>query len=203
MIKKKRNAILFSQLEEYKRLFELLTQQDRIDNNNRMRDGESRNASVRKSVEVDASEQGVDLDKLDITSVNVERQKRALENFNNLLEKEKKRYLKLKRHLDYELLNQSPLEGEVKRIVREFIKSIHMKRNTDLSSQIRSIGMKKERVSGETKYDYEFYRIGLTADERKQMVEHILYNEKVSEYLSEKLDMNQKIKELPEFDVEH
>jgi hypothetical protein len=113
VVKKKRNAILYSQLEEYKRLFELLSSQD---------PKESPNVSVVSK----AASHKVDLEKLDHTSQKLDRQKIVLENFQSLLAKEKTRYGKLKRHFETELLRQDTLEAEIKDNMRSFLKTVHL-----------------------------------------------------------------------------
>ena len=159
---------------------------------------------MRKSEKYDQTQDAVDLGKIDQTTSNLERQKLIFENFSRLLEREKKRFVKLKQHFDQELLNQSPLEAEVKNLVRENLKSLHLKKGSELAAQIRAAGQRKKHGQEvDLRYDTEFYRIGMTPDERKYLVEQLFVNEKVTGFLNQMLEIPDRVRELPDFDVEH
>ncbi len=159
---------------------------------------------MRRSERYDQTHDAVDLGKIDQTTSNLDRQKLIFENFSRLLEREKKRFIKLKQHFDQELLNQSPLEAEVKTLVRDHLKSLHLKKGSELAAQIRAAGQRKKAgQESDLRYDTEFYRIGMTPEERKYLVEQLLTNEKVTGFLTQMLEIPDRVRDMPDFDVEH
>ena len=102
----------------------------------------------------------------------------------SLYDREKKRYNNLKKQFDNELLRQSPLEREVKDIMRKFLKAAFFQRikrqdDQDIDTQIEKIEV-----------DPEFYRLGLTREERKALVDLLLKNPRIQASLDDKLMIN-------------
>ena len=82
-----------------------------------------------------------------------------------------------------------------------------MKHQTDLAPQIKeyeSRGLRLEgQISNEYELDPELYRIGMTPTERKQLVDLILHNQVVSQSISDKLHITDKMRAMNDFEVDH
>lgn len=112
------------------------------------------------------------------------RQNAVLKNMENLYDREKRRYNNLKSQFDDELLRQSPIEREVKDIMRKFLKAAFFQRikrqdDEDIDTQIERIEV-----------DPEFYRLGLTREERKALVDLLLRNPRIQASLDDKLTIS-------------
>lgn len=201
VLKKKKNAILYSQLEEYKRLFEIISRKDdnnnsKVSGNNQSKLSGSNNTSTQKGQKDEVKE--IDFKKLDFTSQKLERQKMVLENLGRLLEKEKTRCGKLKKHLDLELLRQSPLEAEVKDVLRGYLKMLHVKGGGQLGEVVLVKSQEGKEVA-----DAELYRTGLSAAQRSELVSLLLENKRVAAMLNEKLAITDRIRNMEEFEIDY
>ena len=201
VIKKKRNAILYSQIEEYKQLFKMLTEDEDPKSMAQSQLKEDQSSHMKSQLSAAKNKPGIDFSKIDHTSQHLAREKLVLDNLASLLEREKKRYHKLKHHFDTELLRQTPLEEAVRHTVRDFVRQSHIKQNTSYSAHIKAAGTQAGQQR-ELEHDDQFYRIGLTAPDRRDLVDRILSLEKVSQLMRERIDLTDKIKQMPEFDNE-
>lgn len=200
VIKKKRNAILFSQIEEYKQLFKLLSDEEPPKSNSHSQCKEEGGHS--KSTLTNHKKKAIiDFSKIDHTSQHLAREQLVLDNLKNLLEREKKRYFKLKKHFDSELLRETPLEGDVKETVRDFIKKIHLRNKTSFAPHIKA-AMRDEQAR-DVEHDTEFYRLPLTLDDRRTLVDQILNINLVDDMVRDKLEITDKMKQMTEFDPEN
>lgn len=200
VIKKKRNAILFSQIEEYKQLFKLLADEDAAKSNSHSQCKED-GGSVKGQISNKKNKHIIDFAKIDHTSQHLAREQLVLDNLKNLLEREKKRYFRLKKHFDSELLRQTPIEVDVKETMRDFIKKVHIKNKTSFSPHIQA-AMRNDQAR-EIEHDTEFYRLPLTLDDRRSLVDQILNIELVDEMVKDKLEITEKMRKMTEFDPEN
>ena len=197
VLKKKKNAVLFSQYKEYKKLFEIL--QDKSKSIKKTMKGEQGEPDASHSssktpagpvtisgpIEENISEKkaSLEIQKLDYTTNKLKRQNAILKNLETLYDREMRRYRNLKKEFDRELLRQSPLEREVKEVMRKFLQAAFNKRvKKHDTTNLDDIDM--------IKIDPEFYRLGLTRDERMTLVELMLKNPRISDALDDKLKID-------------
>lgn len=177
VLKKKKNAMLYTQYKEYKKLFGILKDKE-----------DPKVNEVPHLAEIQ-------LEKLDITTGKLKRQNTILKTLETLFDREKKRYHKIKRFFDAEMLNQTPLEKQVKDITKKYLKTIFKKR---LDEEQMVVYTKKENIED----DPEFYRLGLSKGERKVLIEMLLKSERVDALLKDKLEFDEKKLLIEDSDME-
>lgn len=200
VVKKKRNAILFSQLQEYKRLLEILGKPDEPDEKKGGKGKEKKNQSVisdrkskqKKSPSASRDNYHENDDAMQILGRD-QRAQNAKEGFKSLLEKEKKRFEKLKKQFDLELLKQTPLEQEIKKEIRGFVAKIYSSSSKATSPPTPSLT---------DTFPVDYYRVKTSTEQRKLLVDRLLVNPVIVETLKDKLEITDKIREMGEFEVQ-
>lgn len=190
VLKKKKNAMLFSQYKEYKKLFEIMTQD--LEN---MPGEVTAEAATRIKKEEAAKKKTkdnfVDINKIDEKSLNLRRLQAIYSNMESLYNREKGRYKKLRRLFDNELMKQTELESEVKIIMQQYLTNVYRKRMKDYDENtMNTSDYEAKHVQGITDAplnDAELYRTQLTKEERQELVRLLLSNNKISMILREKL----------------
>ena len=189
VLKKKKNAMLFSQYKEYKKLFEIMTQDlDAVQS-----DTVPKNCCSKKQVlpSINKRDNFVDISKLDEKSMNLKRLQAIYGNMESLYGRERHRYVKLRKLFDNELMKQTELESEVKSVMQQYLTNVYKKRMKDYDeAMVNSTDYEPQHVRGITDLpanDAELYRTQLTKEERQELVRHLLSNNKISMILREKL----------------
>lgn len=191
VLKKKKNAMLFSQYKEYKKLFEIMTQ----DLENAQTDvvEEASNTKSKKQVlpSINKRDNYVDISKLDERSMNLKRLQAIYGNMESLYGRERDRYKRLRKLFDNELMKQTELESEVKSVMQQYLTNVYKKRMKDYDeAMVASNEYEPQHVRGITDVpanDAELYRTQLTKEERQELVRYLQSNNKISMILREKL----------------
>jgi spore coat protein CotH len=128
--------MLYSQYKEYKKLFEIMTA-----DLEKATQESAKSKAVRDKHRPNGKDDGlIDIAKLDNRSINIKRQQAILNNMENLYNREKDRYRKLRRLFDNELMKQTELETEVRFVMQEYLTHVYKKRMRDYEESTYGMG---------------------------------------------------------------
>ena len=131
--------MLYSQYKEYKKLFEIMTQD--LEKQTQESQKSKINRDAPRALRAKGRDDGlIDIAKLDNRSMNIKRQQAILNNMENLYNREKDRYRKLRRLFDNELMKQTELETEVRFVMQEYLTHVYKKRMRDYEESTYGMG---------------------------------------------------------------